>query len=168
MTVLTGHTVVGSTGRRRVTGLVVAPVDRDGRVGARRTLPCDAVGMSGGWTPAVHLFSQSRGTLRFDPALDAFVPGRSAQAERSAGAANGSYDLASCLDEGFKAGNEAAGGRSARSFRATPSWAGFQPVRLMPTDGTPPGSALSSTSSTTSLRETSTSPSGKASNRSST
>jgi sarcosine oxidase subunit alpha len=134
VTVLTGHTVVGSTGRRRVTSLVVAPVDRDGRVGARRTLPCDAVGMSGGWTPAVHLFSQSRGTLRFDPAVDAFVPGRSAQAERSAGAANGSYDLASCLDEGFKAGNEAAGGRSARSFRATPSWAGFQPVRLMPTD----------------------------------
>ena len=37
--------------------------------------------MSGGWTPSVHLFSQSRGKLRFDTGLDAFVPGTSAQAE---------------------------------------------------------------------------------------
>ena len=32
--------------------------------------------MSGGWTPTVHLFSQSRGKLRFDEELQAFVPGR--------------------------------------------------------------------------------------------
>ncbi|HEU4518677.1 MAG TPA: sarcosine oxidase subunit alpha family protein, partial [Microvirga sp.] len=137
VTVLAGHTVVGSTGRKRVTGLIVAPIEAGGRVGARRTLACDAVGMSGGWTPAVHLFSQSRGKLRFDPDLDAFVPGQSAQAERSAGAARGTYDLAACLQEGFAAGAAAGGATGTRAFQATPSPTGFQPVRLMPTDGNP-------------------------------
>jgi sarcosine oxidase subunit alpha len=132
--VLTGHTVIGSKGRKRVTGLIVAPHGPMGRVGARRTLPCDCVGMSGGWTPAVHLFSQSRGRLRYEPRIDAFVPGTSAQAERSAGAANGTYDLAACLAEGWAAGANAAGSGTHREFAATSTLTGFQPVRILPTD----------------------------------
>ena len=133
--VLTGHTVLGSTGRKRVTGLIIAPVDTDGRVGTRRTLACDAVGLSGGWTPAVHLFSQSHGTLAYDAAIDAYRPGRSVQAERSAGAANGTYDLAACLDEGWQAGLRATGQEGTRSFAVSPSTAtGFVPVRILPSD----------------------------------
>ncbi|MFY9291332.1 MAG: sarcosine oxidase subunit alpha family protein [Methylorubrum rhodinum] len=135
--VLTGHTVVGSKGRKRVSGLIVAPVEGKGRCGARRVIACDCVGMSGGWTPAVHLFSQSRGKLRYDDALDAFVPNISAQAERSAGAAKGTYDLAGCLTEGFAAGAAAAGSSETHAFRATPTLTGFQPVRVMPTDADP-------------------------------
>ncbi|MFG5120014.1 sarcosine oxidase subunit alpha family protein [Methylorubrum sp. POS3] len=135
--VLTGHTVVGSKGRKRVTGLIVAPVGSDGRCGGRRVLPCDAVGMSGGWTPAVHLFSQSRGKLRYDDRLDAFVPNISAQSERSAGASKGTYDLTDCLAEGFAAGAAAAGSDERRTFSATPTLTGFQPVRVMPTDDDP-------------------------------
>jgi sarcosine oxidase subunit alpha len=127
--VLTSHTVIGATGRKRVSGLIVAPLGEGGRIGARRTLACDCVGMSGGWTPSVHLFSQSRGNLRFDIELDAFVPGQSVQAERSAGAARGSYDLTACIEEGF-----AAGGSATETVDATPSWTGFQPVRVLPTD----------------------------------
>src|SRR5277367_2488195 len=56
--------------------------------GARRTVACDALLMSGGWTPSVHLFSQSRGKLAFDETLQVFKPGTSAQCERSAGACN--------------------------------------------------------------------------------
>jgi sarcosine oxidase, subunit alpha len=135
--VLTGHTVVGAEGRKRVTGLVVAPLGPDGRVGARRTLPCDCVGMSGGWTPAIHLFSQSRGKARFDPALDAFVPGTSVQAERSAGACKGAYGLAECLSEGWAAGAQAAEHAGERSFDATQGPSGFMPVRVLPTDRKP-------------------------------
>jgi sarcosine oxidase subunit alpha len=135
--VLTGHTVVGAQGRKRVTGLIVAPVGADGKVGARRTLPCDCAGMSGGWTPAIHLFSQSRGKARFDPALDAFVPGTSVQAERSAGASKGTYDLSECLSEGWAAGAQAAGHGEERRFDATQAPAGFMPVRVLPTDRKP-------------------------------
>jgi sarcosine oxidase subunit alpha len=135
--VLTGHTVIGSKGRKRVSGLIVAPVESNGRCGARRVIPCDCVGMSGGWTPAVHLFSQSRGKLRYDDALDAFVPNISAQAERSAGAARGTYDLAGCLTEGLAAGAAASGSSETRTFGASATLTGFQPVRVMPTDADP-------------------------------
>ncbi|MDE1570616.1 sarcosine oxidase subunit alpha family protein [Aquabacter sp. P-9] len=134
--VLTSHTVVGSTGRKAVTGLIVAPVS-SGTVGARRTLACDGVGMSGGWTPAVHLFSQSRGKLAFDPALDAFLPGTPVQANRSAGACRGLYDLSACLADGWAAGAQSAGHSGTRAFSAPASFTGFQPVRVMPTDAEP-------------------------------
>jgi sarcosine oxidase subunit alpha len=142
--VLTGHTVLGSTGRRRVTGVVVAPIEADGRIGARRTLPCDCVGMSGGWTPAIHLHSQSRGKPRFDPELDAFVPGMSVQAERSAGAAKGTYDLGRCLGEGWAAGAEAAGRAGAARQPSNPLLRGEPHARRLrapprAADGPKPG-----------------------------
>ena len=43
--------------------------------GTTRALSCDLVLTSGGWTPAVHLFTQSRGKLRLDESIAAFVPG---------------------------------------------------------------------------------------------
>jgi sarcosine oxidase subunit alpha len=131
--VLTSHTVVGSIGRKGVTGLIVAPVGEDGGAGDRQTLPCDCVGMSGGWTPAVHLFSQSRGRLTFDESIDAFVPGTSVQAEQSVGAARGTYDLRQCLEEGQKAGSEKGVFRSITVGPAT--FTGFRPVRELQTDG---------------------------------
>ena len=124
--VLNGHTVLGASGRGRVDGLVVARLDDQGVPGAPRVLACDCVGMSGGWTPAVHLFSQSRGKLRFDTGLDAFVPGTSVQTEQSAGSCRGTYDLAACLAEGARAGGGTA------SHAASATYTGFQPVRIMP------------------------------------
>ncbi|MFN3688852.1 sarcosine oxidase subunit alpha family protein [Salinarimonas sp.] len=133
--VASGHTIVGTTGRRRVSGLVVAPLRADGSVGHRRRIPCDCVGMSGGWTPAVHLFSQSRGKLAYDEARDLFVPGASVQAERSAGAARGDFDLESCLAGGWAAGLEAAGlAPEPRAFAASETRTGFSPVRALPRD----------------------------------
>jgi sarcosine oxidase, subunit alpha len=128
---LTGHTVLSARGGKRVTGLVVAPTDA-GPSAAARVLACDCAGVSGGWTPAVHLFSQSRGRLAFDAALDAFVPRISAQAERSAGACKGTYQLAACLDEGWSAGAAAAGRAPKRTFAAGATRVGFRPTRVMP------------------------------------
>jgi sarcosine oxidase subunit alpha len=59
--------------------------------GTRQQAACDCLLVSGGWNPTVHLFSQSAGALRFDPALQSFVPEKSAQRERSVGAAAGAF-----------------------------------------------------------------------------
>jgi sarcosine oxidase subunit alpha len=82
-----------------------------------RTIPCDTVLMSGGWTPSVHLFSQSRGKLAFDEDLRVFRPSASVQRLRSAGACNAAFDLFDALTEGDAAGREAAAaaGFAARS-----------------------------------------------------
>ena len=76
--------------------------------GDHRRLECDLVCISGGWSPTVHLFSQSQGRLRFDAERVAFVPGESAQHERSTGAARGLEHLSECLADGIAAGAEAA------------------------------------------------------------
>jgi sarcosine oxidase, subunit alpha len=105
--VLTGATVLGTEGDLRVTAITLGRVDAGG-VQAGQRLACDTVLMSGGYTPSVHLFSQSRGKLRWNDALQAFVPGVSAECERSAGACRGVYDLAEVLADGAAAGAAAA------------------------------------------------------------
>ena len=52
------------------------------RTAAGEPLDCDLVLMSGGFTPSVHLFSQSRGALKWDEAANAFLP--ASKAERDA------------------------------------------------------------------------------------
>ena len=106
--VSTGITVLGTFGWLRVTGITLAHLGDDGTVQDRETLDCDAVLMSGGYTPTVHLFSQSRGKLRFDEAQQVFVPGNSVERERSAGACCGTDGLRATLEEGSQAGTSAA------------------------------------------------------------
>ncbi len=106
----------GTHGRRRIKAAEIGAIERGGRVRGREKLDCDLLIMSGGWTPSVHLFSQSRGKLRFDDALGAYVPDISVQRERSAGACRGTWDLAHCLEEGYAAGESAV--RAPASSRA--------------------------------------------------
>ena len=115
--VLTSATVLGTSGRLGVGSVTVASAP-GGRVGASRRVSCDALLMSGGYTPSVHLFSQSRGKLAWDAAQDAFLPAASAEAERSAGACRGVDGLANALHDGAQAGLAAAKrGGDARQYR---------------------------------------------------
>jgi len=99
-----GTTIAGAHGGKRVAAASVAP--RDG--GPARRIDCDLVCVSGGFSPTVHLFSQARGTLRYDEALAAFVPQASPKPILPAGAANGRFGLAAALAEGHAAGRDAA------------------------------------------------------------
>ena len=112
--ILRGHAVVDTAGRRRVHAAHIARLDGDGSLaGPVRALPCDLIAMSGGWNPAAHLFSQSGGKLRYDEALRGFLPERSPQAVRCAGAVNGALDTEACIREGRDAG----AGEAARAAR---------------------------------------------------
>ncbi len=70
----------------------------------------DIVAVSGGWTPTVHLFSQSRGKLKWDSKCGAFVPDESHCINpcAAAGAASGVFSLSGCLKSGWEAGLRAA------------------------------------------------------------
>ncbi|HEX6633440.1 MAG TPA: sarcosine oxidase subunit alpha family protein [Usitatibacter sp.] len=109
--VIHSSVVTRARGGKRVTGVHVMALDESGeRVhGAVRTIDCDLLAMSGGWSPVVHLHAQSNGRPRYDEARACFVPGPASQAQRSAGACNGRFDLESCLAEGAAGGLEAAG-----------------------------------------------------------
>jgi sarcosine oxidase, subunit alpha len=98
---------VRATGIRVETSAV--PVGTRGRLRVRKLRL--AVGR-GEERPTVHLFSQARGTLRYDEALEAFVPDRSAQRECSAGSCRGVFGLKACLEDGYSVGSAAARGGS--------------------------------------------------------
>ncbi|MBB3084523.1 2Fe-2S iron-sulfur cluster-binding protein [Geodermatophilus sabuli] len=97
--VLSGAVVTGTHGVERVTHALVAPFV-DGEVGAGSAIACDLLLVSGGWNPAVHLFSQARGRLRYDETLGAFLPGEQVEGLSVAGSAAGVLDLAGCLADG--------------------------------------------------------------------
>ncbi|MFO1148434.1 MAG: sarcosine oxidase subunit alpha family protein [Alsobacter sp.] len=108
LSVRTSTVVTGVSGRLRATGVTLGTIAANGLVTPGQTVACDLVLMAGGWTPAVHLFSQSRGKLAFDEARQIYLPGTSAQAERSAGSCRGTFGIAASLAEGFSAGADAA------------------------------------------------------------
>ncbi|MGH7106624.1 MAG: 2Fe-2S iron-sulfur cluster-binding protein, partial [Acetobacteraceae bacterium] len=83
LTVSTATTITATSGRLGVRAVRLAAMNAEGSLSGTRDIACDLVLMSGGFTPSVHLFSQSRGTLRFNDDVQAFVPDRSAQQERS-------------------------------------------------------------------------------------
>ena len=98
--VLTGHAVTNTSGRLRIKSMTVV---LHGGMNVRK-VPVDALIISAGWTPSVHLFSQSRGKLKFDEPKQRFVPDVYAQNSVSVGACNGTDDIAELIDEAISAG----------------------------------------------------------------
>ncbi|RTL48103.1 MAG: sarcosine oxidase subunit alpha family protein [Bradyrhizobiaceae bacterium] len=106
--VRTSTSIVKTGGRLRVSSATLLSAGNGGRPERKQKIDCDLVLMSGGFTPSVHLFSQSRGKLKYDPARRMFIPGISFENERSAGACRGVFDLGEALNDGFSAGLAAA------------------------------------------------------------
>ena len=93
------------------------------RVGGR-TRECDALLLSGGWSPTVHLYAQARGRLRYDEARAALVPVGEVADLTVAGAAKGAFTLAEALREGHEAGGGEGGAPNApaRSYTIEAHW----------------------------------------------
>ncbi|MEO1197745.1 MAG: sarcosine oxidase subunit alpha family protein [Pseudomonadota bacterium] len=113
------HTgIVGTKGRLRVHTVELGRIGANGEVWSGDVVSCDTVLMSAGWTPSVHMVSQSRGKLRFDADRQIYVPGQPSERQVSAGACNGTFDLVSVIDEGYAAGANAA---TAAGVKAAPA-----------------------------------------------
>ncbi len=125
ITIYKGSGIAGIHGSKSIHGVEIAKLSEDGKSLTETPLVLSSglVAMSSGWNPTVHLFSQSRGKLKYREDLASFVPDHTPQNARSAGACNGSYALADCLEEGFAAGADAAtaAGFEAGDTLATPS-----------------------------------------------
>jgi len=107
--VFTNSVIDGTEGRKRIERIAIRGLESESRVSATAVeVACDLLCVSGGLSPNVALFAQSRGKLRHDPETAAFRPGQSWQKERSAGLCNGTFDLAERFAEGSRAGAEAA------------------------------------------------------------
>ncbi|TNF87367.1 MAG: sarcosine oxidase subunit alpha family protein [Gammaproteobacteria bacterium] len=108
--VINGSVVVDTAGRKRLRSVQVMQLSADGStVSANaKSIQCDLLAVSGGWSPVVHLNAQSGAKPVWDDDAAMFCPGEPTQAQFSAGAANGRLDLAGCLQQGANAGVDAA------------------------------------------------------------
>ena len=138
LAVETSMTALGTSGRLRVSGVRLGRVASDGVVRPAATLRCDVVLMSGGYTPSVHLHSQSRGKLDFDAAFGAFVPGTAAERTRCAGGVRATQTLGAALEDGAAAGVAAALAATGRSVAAQRYVAQAPEARLEGTPGALP------------------------------
>jgi sarcosine oxidase subunit alpha len=110
---IAAHTApTNAKGAKGLQSVELHQVDAEGRArpGTARVIMADALLVSGGWNPTVHLFSQSGGSLRFDDAQKAFVPDKFAQPGFMVGAAAGVPDRDSAIAAARKAGSDAAAG----------------------------------------------------------
>jgi len=106
---LTQCTVLGTSGRLRVSSVRLARLDAGRRMlGAAQTHDCDLLLMCGGYTPSVHLHSQARGTLAWDETVQSFLPAGAVERVRSVGACRGVFSLAAAIQDGAAAGGAAA------------------------------------------------------------
>ncbi len=102
-----GQVVSKTSGKLRITGLEIY----DPQSRAKRTVKCDALLMSGGWTPSLHLWSHSKGGIKWDADMAAYVPDVANENAVCVGACNGDFGIAAALT----GGNKAAGGRKSYS-----------------------------------------------------
>lgn len=120
----TGCVITGTSGRKRVSKALLGRMSPSGTVHGAGEVACDAILTSGGWTPTVSFYSQSRGKVVWNAEAQAFLPGVHVQNERSAGACQGVFGLDAVLKDGYAAGElaaKAAIGSSAKVTYATGS-----------------------------------------------
>ena len=101
------HGVVNTKGYLRLNSATIGKFNSD-KSGYEKleNISCDCICVSGNWTPTVHLASQSGNKLKFNEAIDAFIPNQSKQNENTIGSAKGSFTLKESLEDGFKKGFE--------------------------------------------------------------
>ena len=90
-----GYTVVNTSGYKRINKVSIMQLSKDGQkvVGSKISIACDCLGISGGWTPAVHLFTQSGGKLKFRDEDQVFIPDIYPSDQISIGSCNGDFTL---------------------------------------------------------------------------
>ena len=90
-----GDVIVNVRGGKRVTAV---------ELNGHRVIPCDAVAMSGGWSPIVNLMCHRGAKPKWDERIAGFVPPDVGDKFVAAGSAAGKMLLSECLADGARAG----------------------------------------------------------------
>jgi len=106
-------TITGVRYKDGLKAIDVALLTHDGSdiEGNIETLEADLIGVSGGWSPALHLYSQAGGKLAYDENRHCFLPRGDQKLKpdaRLVGSCAGDFSLNDCLERGHQAGLQAA------------------------------------------------------------
>jgi len=89
------HALINTHGYKKINSIELMKLSDDGSgvIGNKINFECDCLGISGGWTPMVHLFTQSGGKLKFRNSDNVFLPDKSPSDQISVGSCNGDFEL---------------------------------------------------------------------------
>ncbi|MDA9223149.1 sarcosine oxidase subunit alpha [Candidatus Pelagibacter sp.] len=99
------YTVVNTEGYKKINKITIMELSRDGQTFANQEkieLDCDCLAIAGGWTPAVHLFTQSGGKLKFREKDQVFIPDIYPFDQISIGSSNGDFELDDIIENSTK------------------------------------------------------------------
>ncbi len=122
---LTAHSIVAAKGRTEVRGAEIRAIAGSD---PGRTVDCDCILTSGGWTPVLHAADQGGGQKSYSDSLGAFVPDNQPPDRVCIGAARGSFELAALCNEvvrTFARDPESAEAVSVSGGDPTPQWLPF-------------------------------------------
>ncbi|MGH1467067.1 MAG: sarcosine oxidase subunit alpha family protein [Cognatishimia sp.] len=132
VTLLLGHGVIEAKGRKRVSSAKIVPIGAGGRAtGTAKSIACDLVAVSGGWSPALHLWSQLYKKAKFEPEMGCFVPNQlPTHSIQSAGTVMAAGSVEDVIGQGFEQGQSAAkfagaeqgAGAAPSAFRTSDFW----------------------------------------------
>ena len=105
--IYSGSIIINTTGRKKIKSVTIKKNDgeKENNNCNVTNLECDLLCMSGGWSPTVHLFTQSRGKLKFRSEDSCFIPNQAHQQTLSVGSCNGIFNLSSILQETYDSVN---------------------------------------------------------------
>jgi sarcosine oxidase subunit alpha len=140
----TGKGIAKVKGGKRVEGVTLCAQAGEGA--PLEEIPCDAVAMSGGWSPVVHLWSHCGGKLVWDDTQSHFRPDSERPPTNQngegfvsvAGSANGHMQMAELIGDAHGAGLAAGKAAGAKASKALAPEGGLiaenpvEPVWLMP------------------------------------
>ena len=88
-------TVTNTFGYRKLNSIEIMNLSEDGTnvIGKKIKVKCDCLAISGGWTPMVHMHTQSGGKLNFRESDQVFLPKELGSEHISVGSCNGDFEL---------------------------------------------------------------------------
>ena len=133
----TGKAIAKVKGGKRVEGITICAQAGEG--GMLEEIACDAVAMSGGWSPVVHLWSHCGGKLIWDDAQAHFRPDHDrpplgvdgAGFVSVVGIADGEMSTGACLTSAVKRTNDVIRTLGASPKRTAPPSAAEEPMKPM-------------------------------------
>ncbi|MDC3403764.1 sarcosine oxidase subunit alpha family protein [Candidatus Pelagibacter sp.] len=99
------YTVVDTGGYKRINKITIMKLSKDGQSFSgsdKIILNCDCLSIAGGWTPAVHLFTQSGGKLKFRDEDQVFIPSKYSSDQISIGSCNGDFEIDDVITSSVK------------------------------------------------------------------
>jgi len=130
-------TVVYTEGYKKINKIHVMKLSKDNNnvIGNKFKIDCDLLCVSGGYTPAIHLFTQSGGKLEYNEKKHCFFPKKNTFNQISVGSCNGTFGLKNIISEAQEKTNEFLNIDRKEQFNVLePKGGNFENIWLLPTN----------------------------------